>query len=303
MQRLPPLKALQVFESAARFESFNRAAKDLNVTPSAVSHQVRSLEEAVGVKLFERLNRQVCLTEQGRAYLLPIRDAFEQIRIATDQLRPQAEINAITLSVAPSFAVGWLMVHLPQFQMAFPHIEVRLISTIGLEDFSRPDVDIGIRTGQGNWPGVHSHRLMSEALVPLCSPGLIESGMPLREPRDLANTTLIHDMPRLGQWRSWLAALGIHDVDAERGPKFQGAGMAVEAAIAGLGVVLANRRMVEVHLKDRRLIIPFDIQLPSESAYYLVYPEEGVGSEKIEVFKNWILNAIEQDTESISVET
>ena len=198
MQRLPPLKALIAFEAAARFESFNRAAQALNVTPSAISHQVRALEEAVGVQLFERLNRQVTLSPQGRAYLPPIRDAFEQIRIATDQLRPRDEVAAITMSVAPSFAVGWLMARLPQFQLAYPDIEVRLISSIELEDFSRPDMDVAIRTGRGQWPGLHSHRLMAEALVPVCSPGLAQSGKGLRCPRDLANTQLIHELPRLG---------------------------------------------------------------------------------------------------------
>lgn len=296
MERLPPLKALRAFEAAARLESFNRAAEVLNVTPSAVSHQVKALEDAVGVRLFERLNRQVVLSPQGRAYLPAIRDAFEQIRVATDQLRPHSQVNALTLSVAPSFAVGWLMARLPQFQLAYPDIEVRLISSIEIEDFSRPDLDVCIRTGRGQWPGLRSYRLMAEELVPVCSPERAQSGTGLHCPEDLANTTLIHELPRLGQWRSWLAAAAVKGVDAERGPKFQGAAMAVEAAIAGLGVALANRRMVEAHLQEGRLVIPFDIQLPGDSAYYLVYPEERAGGKKIVAFRTWILQALESET-------
>lgn len=297
MQRLPPLKALRAFEAAARFESFNRAAEALNVTPSAVSHQVRALEEAIGVRLFKRLNRQVALTPQGRAYLPPIRDAFEQIRIATEQLRPRDEVEAITLSAAPSFAMAWLVPRLPQFQLAHPDIEVRLISAIELEDFTRPDVDVGIRSGRGRWPGLRSHRLMAEELVPVCSPELVESGQGLHEPADLAEATLLHELPRLGQWRSWLAAVGVQNVDAERGPKFQGASMTAEAAIAGLGVALANRPMVEAPLNDGRLVVPFDIRLPSESAYYLVYPEERAGDTTVEAFRTWILEAIETEAD------
>jgi len=130
MERLPPLKALRAFETAARLESFNHAAEALSVTPSAVSHQIKALEEAVGVRLFERLNRKVVLSPEGRAYLPAIRDAFEQIRVATERLRPRAAVNALTLSSAPSFAVGCLMPRLPRFQLAHPDIEVRLISSI-----------------------------------------------------------------------------------------------------------------------------------------------------------------------------
>ncbi len=138
---------------------------------------------------------------------------------------------------------------------------------------------------------------MAEELVPVCSPELAETGNGLRCPRDLADTNLIHELPRLGQWRSWLAAVGAADVDAERGSKFQGAAMATEAAIAGLGVALANRRMIEAYLNDGRLVIPFDFQLPGESAYYLVYLEERAGNEKIEAFTSWILEAIKNDSD------
>jgi LysR family glycine cleavage system transcriptional activator len=227
-----------VFEAAARLESFNGAAHELNVTPSAVSHQVKALEESIGVQLFRRLNRRVALTPEGRVYLPPIRAALEQIRLATDQIRSRDSLGVVTLSSAPSFAIGWLMPRLPQFQMLHPDIEVRLISAIELVDFATSDVDAGIRTGRGDWPGLCSHRLMTEELVPVCSSEYAKANGGLDRPGQLENTTLLHELPRLGQWRTWLSAVGVEGVDAERGPKFQGAAMAVEAAIAGMAKVL-----------------------------------------------------------------
>jgi LysR family glycine cleavage system transcriptional activator len=297
MNRLPPLKSLTVFEAAARLESFNGAADELNVTPSAVSHQVKALEESIGVQLFRRLNRRVALTPEGRVYLPPIRAALEQIRLATDQIRSRDSLGVVTLSSAPSFAIGWLMPRLPQFQMLHPDIEVRLISAIELVDFATSDVDAGIRTGRGDWPGLCSHRLMTEELVPVCSSEYAKANGGLDRPGRLKNTTLLHELPRLGQWRTWLSAVGVEGVDAERGPKFQGAAMAVEAAIAGMGVALANRRLVERHVEEGRLKVPFDIELPTESAFYFVYPQDRADDPRVSALKNWMLTTMEVESD------
>lgn len=291
MESLPPLKALRAFEAAARFESFNRAAEALSVTPSAVSHQVKLLEEFLGVPLFERRNRQVRLTRAGRAYLPPVRDAFEQIRIATGQARKRDASGALTVSSAPSFAVGWLMPRLAAFQLAHPDIEVRLTSSIELVDFATSDVDVGIRSGAGTWPDLESHRLIADEVVPVCSPSLLAGGGALHTPADLRDATLLHELARLGQWRSWFAAVGVDDVDTERGPKFQSAAMTVEAAIAGLGVAIANRRLVESHLESGRLVVPFDCDLPTASAYYLVYPKSRASDPRVDAFARWIVAA------------
>ena len=297
MNRFPPLKALRVFEAAARTESFNLAAEALNVTPSAVSHQVKSLEGYLGVRLFQRRSRQVVLTPEGRSYLVPIRNALEEIRIATEQLRRGETTGTLTLSSAPSFAVGWLMPRLPQFQLEHPEIEVRLTSSVELVDFTGSDVDVAIRTGKGTWPKLRGHRLMAEELIPVCSPALSRQGRGLRRPEDLREATLIHELARLGQWRSWLAAVGVEGVDAERGPKLQGATMVVEAAVAGLGVAIASRSMLEKHLEDGRLVVPFDVEVPTESAYYLAYPEERENNAKIIGFKDWILGVLNTERE------
>ena len=282
------LDQLLALDAIVATGTFRGAAERLNKAQSAVSHQMKALEDFLGVKLFHRRSRQVTLTTEGRAYLTPIRDALEQIRVATEQIRCTEAAGSITLSVAPSFATGWLMPRLAQFQLAYPDIEVRLISAIELADFSVADVDAAIRTGRGSWPGLRSHRLIAEELVPVCSADFVR----LRSPEDLRHATLLHEIPRLGLWRSWLAAVGIVDVDAERGPKFQGASMAVEAAVAGLGVAIANRALVEAHVREGRLVIPFAIELPSESAYYLVYPEERTRNAKIIAFKDWVLGML-----------
>jgi LysR family glycine cleavage system transcriptional activator len=295
MRPLPPLNALRAFEAAARFESFNRAAEDLHVTPSAVSHQIKGLEEFLGVVLFRRLTRQVKLTPEGRIYLAAVRDALEQIRIATERIGRHQRTGPLTISAAPAFAAGWLMPRLNAFQLEHPEIEVRLNAAVELVDFARSDVDVGIRTGKGQWTGLQVHRLMSEALVPVCSPRLLQGPGALKLPEDLPRATLLHELPRIGQWRTWLCAVDLCDIDPERGPKFQNAAMAVEAAVAGLGIAIADRRLVAGHLEEGRLVMPFDVDLPSEYAFYLVYPKERATHPKIAAFRDWLLAQVAEE--------
>lgn len=300
MARLPPLNAVRVFEAAARLGSFNHAAEELHVTPSAVSHQVRALEEYLGVKLFRRLTRQVRLTSEGRLYLGPVRDALEQIRLATEQIARDRYSGPLTISAAPSFTVGWLMPRLSEFQLAHPDIEVRLNASVELVDLTRSDVDVGIRSGSRAWPGLRAHRLMAEELVPVCSPRLLEPAGALGKPADLVGATLLHELPRMGQWRSWLSVAGVQHPDPDRGPKFQNQVLAVEAAVAGMGVALANRRFVESRLREGRLVVPFEADFASECVYYLVYPEARAEQPKIAAFRDWLLEAAAADGERLA---
>lgn len=299
MRHLPPLNAVRTFEAAARHLSFNNAAEELNITPSAVSHQVKTLEEFLGVQLFRRLNRQVQLTSEGAAFLPPLRAALDQIDAATARTIANRQSGPLVISAAPSFGTRWLVPRLTGFQEAHPEIEVRPIISVDIVDFARSDIDLAVRHGRGEWPGLRSHLLKSEDVLPVCSPDLLEDGPPLNAPQDLAGHTLLHVMPRMGEWRSWLALAGVSGVDAEKGPRFQNVPMAVDAAISGLGVAITDPRMVEVDLARGRLVAPFDIELPIDGGYYLVYPEERADAPKVAAFRDWILGEVAAETEAM----
>jgi LysR family glycine cleavage system transcriptional activator len=294
MRRLPPLNALRFFEAAARHSSFLRAAKELHVTASAISHQIRALEEFVGIPLFHRDGRQVLLTQEGETYLQAVREGLALLAAATDRIVAPLSGGVLTLSVAPSFATPWLVPRLAGFQIKHPDLEVRLISSLDLVDFSKSDVDAAIRYGTGGWPGLRSHRLFSEELIPVASPAFRNRHKRLRTPADLAQVTLLHVLPRLGQWRMWFAAAGVVGVDAEKGPKFQTTPLALEAALAGHGVAIADRGLIAEYLRSSRLVALFELPLPSERAYYLVYPEGRSGNPAIDAFREWLLAEIKQ---------
>lgn len=295
-ERLPPLNALRSFEAAGRLESFNRAAHELHVTPSAVSHQVRSLEEFLGTKLFVRQTRQVRLTDEGQELLASVQQAFGQISTAVRRIQRQDDDGSLTLQCSPNFATEWLVPRLLGFQHEHPEIEVRLVTTQGHDDamLDSDNIDLAVWYGDGRWPGVVAERLMSEHLVPVCSPSFIEEA-DLREPQDLEHATLIHVLIRIGQWRNWLGAAGLRGVDPNAGPKFQNTPLALEAAAAGMGVAIANRAFVEGFLKDQRLVIPFEVELASQSAYYLLYAEEALRRPSVAAFRAWIKEVIEHE--------
>ncbi len=292
MRRLPPLNAIRMFEAAARRLNFQRAATELHVTPSAVSHQIRLLEKFLGVPLFRRQGRQVALTPRGESYLAVIHEALERISAATERLTSPGALRTLTASVAPAFASPWLIPRLAGFQLIHPDIEVRLISSLEFADFTASDVDAAVRYGLGRWPGLRSHRLFSEELVPVCAPALRKGAQALRRPADLRTATLLHVLSRLGQWRTWLTLAKVKGVEAEQGPKFQTTPLALEAAVAGQGVAIADRRLVEPYLTSRRLAVLFDVPLPSASAYYLVYPESRANDPRIEAFRDWLLEEV-----------
>lgn len=298
MRHLPPLNPLRVFEAAARFESFNRAAEQLHVTASAVSHQVKVLEEYLGVALFRRTVRRVELTEAGRGYLPPVRDALEQIGIATEQVLQRSARSVLTVSTAPAFAVGWLVPRLTEFHLAHPDIEVRLDASIEVIDFETSDVDVCVRyTAQTRFTGVEAWPLFREELVPVCSPEFAHTHS-IHAPEDLRRVTLLHAYPRMGQWRSWLAAAGVEGIDTEAGQKFAHDGISVEAAIAGMGVAIANRPLVEQHLAQGRLVAPLELSHCSEYGFYLLYPRPLADEPKVVAFRDWLLEFVAGEDKS-----
>lgn len=287
--RLPPLTALRVFESAARHLSFTRAAQELNVTQAAVSHQVKALEEWLGLKLFRRLNRSLLLTDAGQAYLPTVREGFERLIEGTDRLRRRDRGGVLTVTAVASFVAKWMVPRLGRFQEKHPEIDVRISTEVRMIDFAREDFDMGIRYGGGAWPGLRVDHLMAEDVFPVCSPGLLAGPRPLNEPADLRHHTLLHDEMR-EDWRMWLLAAGVDGVDPARGPGFSQSSTVVQAAIQGLGVALGRSVLVADDLAAGRLVKPFDVSLPSRYGYYAVCSPSAADRPKIAAFRDWLLS-------------
>ena len=286
--QLPPLKSLPVFEAAGRHLSFTKAAGELNVTQAAVSHQIKGLEDWLGIDLFRRYNRRLALTEVGQAYLPSVRESLDALARATENLREAEDTGALTISVLTSFASTWLMPRLRRFRALHPEIDLRLDAEDGLADFAAGDVDIAIRYGHGDYPGMRVDRFLTEDIFPVCSPKLLEGPHPLRRPEDLRHHTQLHDTKR-DDWQRWLLAAGFEALYSSHGPAFNFANMVLDAAIAGDGVALGRSAIAEEALADGRLVKPFEFSLPAEYAYYIVAPEATAERPKIAAFREWLL--------------
>lgn len=294
--RLPSLNALRAFEAAARHLSFSRAAEELHVTKAAVSHQVKALEEELGLPLFRRLNRALMLTDAGQALFPAITEALGIMSTAVAHLKKQDETGVLTVTTLDSVAAIWLVPRLGRFRRAHPDIDVRIATSDDSIDFARVNVDLAIRYGAGHWPGTHAERLMTEEIFPVCAPSLLEGGPPLKTPSDLANHTLLHDYG-LETWERWLTAVGSPDVDAERGPLYPHSNLVLQAAEQGDGVALARSALAEGALASGRLVKPFDVSLPAEYAYYLVCPPEHLKRPKVKAFRTWLIAEVNEPAE------
>ena len=243
---LPSLNGLRAFEAAARHLSFTDAATELNVTQTAVSHQIRRLEEQLGIRLFLRQNRALALTREAQAYLPAVRAAFDDLRRATARLvRPERDC-VLVVSTMASLAAKWLVTRVAAFQDSHPGIEVRFTTSSHLVDFQREEVDLAVRYGRGSWPGVRAQWLMAEDIFPVCSPALLNGAKPLRRPEDLAHHTLLHTTVLREDWQLWLTAAGLPvSLALRRGLSFDLSLMALQAAMDGLGVALGRSRLVD----------------------------------------------------------
>lgn len=287
-RRLPSLRALKAFEAAARHESFTRAAEDLSVTPGAVSHQVKALEEELGVALFKREPQCLVITAAGREYLLVVRDAFDRIAIGTEALLKRQNAGVLTVSTSPNFASKWLVHRLGRFADAYPEIDLRVSATNHHVDFAREDVDMAVRHGDGGAPGLDVVRLLTEELFAVCSPGLMHGQQAIRSPADLAHHTLLHLNDRQ-DWSKWLDAAGVQNVDLSRGPVLNQASMVIDAAVEGQGVALARTALAAGDLITGRLVRPFSFALPVSYAYWIVCPKAVANLPKIATFREWLL--------------
>jgi LysR family glycine cleavage system transcriptional activator len=290
--RLPSLNGLRAFEAAARHLSFTLAAAELNVTQTAISHQIKRLEDELGIRLFVRQNRTLVLTPQARDYLPGVRAAFNDLRLATDRLlRRSDNDHVLTVSTLASLAAKWLLPKLPAFQKAHPGIDVRITTSTSMVDFKSGDVDAAIRYGRGRWPGLRADWLTADHLFPVCSPALLQGDLALHTPGDLAHHTLLHSSAGYDDdWRLWLTAAGLPiDVSKQPGLTFDMVFMTLQAAIDGLGVAVGRSTYVEGDLAKGRLVVPFDIRLPADAGFYLVSPEASADTPKIKAFREWLL--------------
>lgn len=290
LPRLPSLNGLRAFECAARHLSFTRAAEELNVTQTAISHQIRRLEDELGVRLFMRSKDGLALTDEGHAYFPGIRAAFLELRHSTERLLESNNHSVLTISTLVSVASKWLLPRLPAFREAYPLIDVRISASTELVDFRKGGIDAAIRYGTGEWPGLRADWLMSDEIFPVCSPRLLTGENALKTPADLINHPLLQVSGlTANDWSDWLHAAGQPPLRT-KGPRltFDLAMMAVQAAIDGQGVCIGRSTYVEDDLRAGRLVAPFDLRLKSESGFYFVTPHENADSKKIVAFRQWL---------------
>lgn len=305
-ERLPPLNALRAFEAAARLLSFKKAAKELHVTPGAVSHQIKLLEDHLGVALFRRLTRALELTAEAQAMLPKVREGLENLAAAVERVRARQASYSLTVIAPPNFAARWLVPRLARFTQSHPALELHVASRLAMIDGREnghvaPPNDapedapfVMVRFGEGRYPGAHVDQLFRAVYVPVCSPKLLKGEHPLKKPADLRFHTLLHDETVVEEgvrpnWHDWLEAVGVQGVDSSRGPSFSNASLAVEAAIEGMGVALTMKPLVRSEIQAKRLVVPFDIPAPAAFAYYLVTPETDAQNPGVAAFREWIL--------------
>lgn len=293
-RRLPPLNALPSFEAAARHLSFSKAADELHVTHGAVSRAVRHLEDHLGVRLFVRDTRSVRLTAVGAAYANEVREALDRIGAATIAAREQPSSGPLNVSTLDSFAAKWLVPRLFRFRRAHGDIDVRLSTSEQLADFVHDGIDIAIRYGRGQYPGLEVELLLEEEVFPVCSPAFLDGPNPLRMPADLVHHTLIHDDFHI-DWTMWLKTAGVETIDAHRGPTYHASEHAVQAAVLGEGVVLGRSALVADDLAAGRLVRPFAFRLPAGLAYYVAYPPRARQHHKVKAFRDWLFAEVAGD--------
>ncbi len=298
IRRLPSLNALRAFWAAARHRSFAVAAEELHVTASAVSLQIRQLEEELDFKLFERTPKGLALTPQGARLVPGINQAFEHLKGTIASIDDNAGgPGSLSISVAPSFATKWLLPRLGGFLERNPDIQVDVKADIELTDFARDEVDLAIRYGAGNYPGLSVELLLEDRMFPVCSPELLMRFGQRNPVRVFTEAPLLHDNsvdrdPAVPGWKMWLKAGGLEDVDWRKGPRFNQTALALDAALAGLGIALAPAALVATDLAAGRLVRLANEEWKGGFAYYLVYPADKAELLALQRFKSWLRGAL-----------
>jgi LysR family glycine cleavage system transcriptional activator len=300
-QRLPPMNWLRTFELVAWHKSFTRAAADLAISTSAVSQQIKHLEDFLGVELFRRVGNRLHLTDAGQACLPTVHDAFRRIGRAIEQIHQVERSGPLNVSVAPSFATRWLMGRLGRFYETHPEIDLAVFVSMNLASFDGDDMDIAIRYGSGLYPGLYTHHLSSEEVIPVASPALLKKHGALKDPHDLATVPLIHDKSlehdrTCPDWKSFLASFGVENVTWEKGAQFNQSALVIDAAMKGWGVALVKGLLVADDLREGRLVQLFDYRTAVEFGYYAVCVPEKANLEKVSAFIEWLDAELAVDT-------
>lgn len=285
-----PLTALRAFETAARTGSVRRAADALHVTPSAISHQLRALEDTLGVALFRRANRRLILTEAGQVLLPGLTDGFDRLGDAVAALSAFQRRGVLTVSMLSTFAVRWFIPRLTRFQKLHTDIEVRVSTTMRTVDFAREGIDAAIRYGHGDWPCVRSDRLIDEDIVPVCAPALLEGDPPLSTPKDLKHHTLLTSDARPDEWAVWFGGVGLAGLQPARRIAFDATHFALDAALGGAGVAITARELVTDDLQRGRLVTPFTQAHRHTMGYYLVCPLDRADEPTMTTLRHWLLD-------------
>jgi LysR family transcriptional regulator, glycine cleavage system transcriptional activator len=294
-QTLPSFPAIRAFEAAARCLSFKAAALELNVTQSAISHRIKSLEEFLGVALFRRGVRGVALTSAGATYLADVSSVIAMLISATDDVRKRDAAGPLYIRTTPAFASRWLVPRLSDFHRIHPKIELHIGTSIEPPNFAEDGIDLNIRYGEVACTDLHAEPFLESVRFPVVSPDLLAASAPVTIPADLSRFVLLHD--EVGDaWRVWFANANVKDMDVDTGPRFEHCDLLLEAAARGQGVALAFGALAQSDLANGTLVRLFDIDLPSTIIYSLVCPKASLGRPKVAAFRNWLMNARKQET-------
>lgn len=295
MLRRVSIRAVQAFEAAARLSSFALAADELAVTPSAVSHQVRLLEEQLGVLLFHRVHRSVILTEIGREYATEVMAAFARLDTASRQAATASGATALTIHSTPSIATQWLMRRLPRYGALHPDVDLRLQSSVNRIDLGQGIVDIDIRYNPGPPPaGSVMAQFPEDVIAPMCSPRIAGGLKPIRQVEDIAEHTLIHGEIAILGWRDWSRRNRRARFDLERGPRFDRSFMAIRAAVDGLGICLDSMLLAEHELRTGALVLVLPETAMTVRGHGLVTLRSKAGAHKVVEFREWLFAELEQ---------
>lgn len=294
LRRLPNLAALRAFEAAARHENFSRAAEEIHVTHGAISHQVRALEEELGVPLFVRHGKRIAITPEGERFAATLRKALMEIASAAAALQADARQTRLTVTSLPAFAARWLSPRLGKFIERYPDLEVMLQSSNHLTDFVRESVDIGIRFGRGNYPGLAVEKIMEDYYYPVASPRFNGGKLP-RTVQQLAKFPLLRCEEE--PWGPWFHAAGVDMPEPTGGLVFQDSSMMVRAAVDGQGIALARHAIAASDVASGDLVRLFEATAPCPHSYFLVCPPESLRKPQVQAFRDWLLAEIAKQAE------